>query len=396
MKMGDKSRIYLDHNATTPLHPEVRERIIEVMDLFGNPSSMHEHGRQAKAVLDEARETLAEFIGALPEEILFTASGSEANNMVLHGATCGSLGCPTCGGKPVHMITSTIEHPSVYATVECLEKRGVLISRVAVDDKGMVDPEAVREAIRPETRLISIMHANNEIGTIEPVEEISVMAREKGIAFHMDAVQSLGKIPLDMRKTDCTYCTFSAHKINAPKGIGALYVRKGTFVCPLITGGHQEQNLRAGTENTIGIAAFGKAVQIHSAQMKAESDRLRFLRDRLQKGIMENLDEVYVNGHEENRLPGTLNVSFRYIEGESILLHLDLAGISVSTGSACSTGSLEPSHVLTALGMEIGMTHGSIRFSLGYGNTEEEIDRTISEIVRIVPMLRKMSPLTPE
>lgn len=386
--------IYLDNNSTTPLHPKVKEKIISVLDEYGNPSSAHELGRRARKLIEEAREIIAKFLNCFPDEIIFTSSGSEANNTILKSVIecCANFNCNS--NKEAHIITSNIEHPSVKNTLKCIEKHNIKVTYLPVDQYGIINPDDVKKAITKNTVLISIMHANNEIGTIQPIEEIGKIAREYGIEFHSDMVQSVGKIKINLKELPVDYCSFSGHKIYAPKGIGFIYKRKGTKpLCPLISGGHQENSLRAGTENSIGIIALGEAFKQLELEMEDEIKKIKFLRDKLERGILENIEGVRLNGHPEKRLPGTLNLSFSKIEGESILLRLDNYGIAVSTGSACSTGSLEPSPVIMALGVPPEVAHGSIRFSLGRENTEEEIDYTIEKVKETVNFLRKISPL---
>lgn len=386
--------IYLDNNSTTPLHPEVKNKIIETLDVFANPSSAHEVGRAARVYIDEARQNIADFFNCLPEEIIFTASGSEANNTILKSAaSCCSKACGMAGKK--HIISTKIEHPSVLNTLRCLEGDATEITYLDVDKFGLVSRESLIAAIRPETTLISIMFANNEIGTIQPIEEFAQIAHERGIQFHTDAVQAVGKVPIDLSKLHIDFMSVSGHKIYAPKGVGVLYRRKGIHenLCPLITGGHQENALRAGTENTIGIIALGEAFKQLKKEMDTEIPHLVKLRNKLERGIMDNIPHVHLNGHPDKRLPGTLNISFDAIEGESILLRLDLMGIAVSTGSACSSGSLDPSHVIMALGVPTEQAHGSIRFSIGRENTEEEIDYTVKTVKEVVETLRMISPI---
>lgn len=384
--------IYLDNNATTPLHPLVKNKIIETLDLYGNPSSAHQLGREMRGIVEDARQEIANFLNCDPQELIFTAGGSEANNTVLKSVSiCCSCDCHAKN----HIISSKIEHPSVLTTLKCLESQGVEVTYLDVDKEGIISPDDVRKAIKPNTSLISIMYANNEIGTIQPIEEICKIAKEHKIYFHTDAVQAVGKIPIDLARLPVDFLSLSGHKINAPKGVGVLFHRKGTKkFCPLISGGHQENSMRAGTENTIGIIGIGEAFKQLKVEMDDEIKRIKYLRDKLEKGIIDNIDNIIINGHQERRLPGTLNVSFKNIEGESILLRLDLYGITVSTGSACSTGSLEPSHVIMALGVEPEIAHSSVRFSIGRDNTEEEIDTTIEKITEVVTFLRKLSPLS--
>lgn len=386
--------IYLDNNSTTPLHPKVKEKIIEILDKYGNPSSAHEFGREVRYLVENARKKAADFLNCYPEELIFTASGSEANNTILKSSLecCCLFGCTD--NKEMHIISSKIEHPSVLNTLQCLEKQNVKVTYLPVDQYGLVDPDDVRKAITKNTALISIMYANNEIGTIQPIEEISKIAHEAGVEFHTDAVQAIGKIPIDLSKLKVDSLSLSGHKIYAPKGIGMLFKRKGTkAICPLIIGGHQENSMRAGTENTLGIIALGEAFNQLKLEMNDEINKILFLRNKLEKGILNNIENVKINGHPTKRLPGILNVSFKNIEGESVLLRLDNYGIAVSTGSACSTGSLEPSHVIMAITDSAEIAHGSIRISLGRENTEDEIDYTLEKLIEVVSFLRNISPL---
>lgn len=385
--------IYLDNNATTPLHPKVKEKIVQYLDEFGNPSSVHQLGRNARHYIDEARQIIANFLHCEPEEIIFTASGSEANNTAIKcNAICCGANCNINNKK--HIITTQIEHPSVSNTLKYLETEGVKVTYLPVDKFGLVNPNDLKKSITQETGLITIMYANNEIGSIQPIEELLEIAKQHNIPFHTDAVQAIGKIPIDLSKLNVDYLSLSGHKIYAPKGIGVLFMRKSANpICPLITGGHQENSLRAGTENTIGIIALGEAFRQLSLEMDEEVKRIKYLRDKLEQGLLKNIDNITINGHLDKRLPGTLNVSFNNIEGESILLRLDLFGIEVSTGSACSSGSLEPSPVIMALNVKPESAHSSIRFSLGRENTETEIDTTIKTVTEVVEFLRKMSPI---
>jgi cysteine desulfurase len=386
--------IYLDNNSTTPLHPKVKEKIIGFLDNYANPSSAHQAGREVRYLIEDARQKAAEFLNCLPEELIFTASGSEANNTILKSSLecCCFLGCSN--HKEMHIISTKIEHPSILNTLKCLEKQNVKVTYLPVDQYGLIDPNDVKNAIKKNTVLISIMYANNEIGTIQPIDEISKIANDAGIEFHTDAVQAIGKIPIDLSKLNVDSLSLSGHKIYAPKGIGMLFKRKGTkSLCPLIIGGHQEQSMRAGTENTIGIIGMGEAFKQLKNEMNDEINKVLFLRNKLEKGIIDNIENVKLNGHPTKRLPGVLNVSFKSIEGESILLRLDNYGIAVSTGSACSTGSLEPSHVIMAITDSAETAHGSIRISLGRENTEQEINTTIEKMKEVVSFLRKISPL---
>jgi len=381
-------RVYLDHNATTPTHPEVVKAMLPYYeDVFGNASSIHQFGQQARMAIDEAREKVAEFIGAKPEEIVFTSSGTESDNFAIKGVAYANE------EKGRHIITSSIEHHAVLNTCKFLGKHGFKITYLPVDRYGVVNPDDVRKAITDDTILISIMHANNEVGTIEPIAEIGKIAKEKEIYFHTDAVQSIGKIPINVNELNIDLLSLSGHKLYGPKGIGVLYIRKGTRIQPLIHGGHHERNRRAGTENVPGIVGLGKAIEIAKLSMEKESIYLTNLRDRLYNGIKEKIDNIYLNGHPVNRLPNTLNLSFEFVEGESIIHNLDMKGVAVSSGSACTSGSLEPSHVLKAMGVEPAIAQGSIRFSLGKDNTEEEIDYVIEILPEIIFRLREMSPL---
>ena len=383
--------IYLDNSATTPLHPKVKEAITNTLDLFGNPSSMHTVGRQVRALLEQSRKEVADFLNCSPEEIIFTAGASEANNTVLKSATnC----CAFCEDNRGHIITSNIEHPSVLNTLDCLEKKHVDITHIKVNEHGIINPADVEAAIRPDTMMISIMYVNNEIGTIQPIEEIAKIAHKHNIPMHTDAVQAIGKIPIDLQKLPVDFLSMSGHKIYAPKGIGILFKRKNAKnICPLIVGGHQENSMRAGTENTIGIIALGEAIKQARLEMDDNKIRIGALRDKLENGIIDQLDKVKINGDPNNRAYNITNLSFSNIEGESILLRLDMYGISVSTGSACSTGSLEPSYVITSLGVEPEIAHSSIRFSLGRDTTDEDIDKAIEAVVETVTFLRKISPI---
>ncbi len=384
--------IYLDNNATTPLHPKVKEKIVNFLDKYGNPSSAHSLGREVRFYIEEARKEIATFLNCDPEEIIFTSSGSEANNTILKSMVKCCVN--SCSSENIHIISSRIEHPSVLNTLKCIEHQHIEVTYLPVDQYGLIDPDDVKKAIKKNTALISIMFANNEIGTIEPIEEIGKIAKEYNIPFHTDAVQAVGKVDIDLQKINIDYLTLSGHKIYAPKGIGALYKRKNTKpICPLINGGHQEFSLRAGTENTIGIVALGEAFKQLKLEMKDEIARIKYLRDKLENGLKAKIENIKINGHLEKRLPGTLNVSFKNIEGESILLRLDLYGIAVSTGSACSSGSLDPSHVITSICDEPEIAHSSVRFSLGRENSEDEIDKTIDIVKDVVDFLRKISPI---
>ena len=383
-------KIYLDYSATAPCDPEV----LKAMEPYfferpGNPSSIHAFGQETKKAVEDSRETLASFLGAKPEEIVFTSGGTEADNHAIKGAAVA------LAKKGNHIITSVIEHHAVLEPCAFLEKNGFKITRVGVDKHGLVSAADIKKAITDKTILISVMHANNEIGTIEPVAEIGKIAREKGIYFHIDAVQTVGHIPVDVNELNADLLSLSAHKFYGPKGVGALYIRKGTRIEPLLHGGDQEKNRRASTHNTPGIVGLGKAIELCREKMKAEADFQARLRDKLIKEIPKNIPEVILNGHPEKRLPNNVNFSIKYIEGESIMLSLDMMGIAVSTGSACTSSSLEPSHVLLATGLSAEVAHGSIRITMGRWTKEEEIDTLIVSLSKVVEKLRAMSPLYP-
>ncbi|MBN2280777.1 MAG: aminotransferase class V-fold PLP-dependent enzyme [Candidatus Marinimicrobia bacterium] len=385
-------RVYLDHNATTPIHPEVKKYMVDKFDLFGNPSSMHEFGREARQEVEKNRKIIADFINASPDEIIFVGSGSEANNTVLSLSACPLKSCNIKGLIKPKLITSRIEHPAVLETVKCLNGKSAEVEYVDVDSQGKIKLDQLEAMLRKEQALIvSIMTANNEIGTIQNIKEIAALVHQYQAYFHTDAVQAAGKIDIDVKDWDVDFLTLSAHKIYGPKGIGALYIKKGVPFCPLIYGGHQEEGRRAGTENSLGILGFGKAVEMRKIEMKDEGIRLLKLKNKLKAGIIEKVSHTKVVGHEKDCIPGTLNISFEGVEGESILLYLDLMGIAVSTGSACSSGSLEPSHVILATGLDAEFAHGSIRFSLGRDTTEDEIDYVLDTLPGIIGKLRKMS-----
>ncbi|MBI3585395.1 MAG: cysteine desulfurase NifS [Nitrospinae bacterium] len=386
-------RIYLDNNATTPIHPEVLDAMMPYLkDDFGNPSSIHQFGRKARVKVDEYREKVAAAICADPAEIIFTSGGSESDNFAIKGYSwanrkIGSAGS-RCGG---HIITSSIEHPAVLETCRYLEKNGFRVTYLPVDEYGITDPSDVEKAIEKDTILISIHHSNNEVGTIEPIDEISGIAKSKGIVVHTDAVQSLGKVPLDVNKLGVDLMSLSAHKLYGPKGVGATYIRKGIKnMYPLISGGSQEMKRRAGTENVAGIIGFGKACEIAVSDIEKESVRIAGLRDKLQSLIIEKIPDIKLNGHPVKRLPNTLNISFESAEGETIAINLDLSGVAVSTGSACSSGAIEPSHILLAMGIPLETIYGSIRFSLGRGNTLEDVNYIMDILPSIVNRVREI------
>jgi len=387
-------RVYLDNNATTPLDEEVKELIRESLDTFGNPSSHHQFGREAHERIEKARVQIAKFINAHPSEIVFTSGGSESNNIVLRSLLCSSFDCPYKTRKGTHIITTAIEHPSVLETCRYLTCETVNMTYLPVDHYGIVNPADLEKAITRDTALVSIMYSNNEVGTIQPIAEMAAIAHRQGIHFHTDAVQAPAKIPIDVKALDLDFLSLSGHKMYAPKGVGILYIKKGTRVCPLISGGHQETGIRAGTENTLGIMAMGKAAEVAMRDSHKDIPRVKALRDRLEKELLERIPYTQVNGHPEKRAPNTLNVSFDFIEGEAVLYMLDAVGIAVSTGSACSSGSLNPSHVLTAMDIGIEKTHGSIRISLGKYTNDEDIDYVLENFPPVIERLRKMSPFS--
>ncbi|MEI8175398.1 MAG: cysteine desulfurase NifS [Candidatus Omnitrophota bacterium] len=382
-------KIYLDHNATTPVNPLVLDAMLPYYkDIFGNASSVHEFGRSARNGIDQARRQVAALLGAKdPDEVIFTGGGTEADNFAVKGVV------DALKAKGNHIITTVIEHHAVLNTAKFLEKNGCSVTYLKVGPTGLVDLNELRDAITDKTVLISIMYANNEVGTIEPIGRIAAVAKEKGVLLHTDAVQAAGKTALNVIKDGVDLASISAHKIYGPKGVGALYVRKGVKLTPLLHGGFHEKNRRAGTENVAGIAGFGKAAELALQELPGESARIGALRDRLQQGILGSIKHTYLNGDPRERLCNTLNISFEFLEGESIILNLDMEGIAVSTGSACTSGSLEPSHVLTAMGVDTVKAQGSIRFSLGKENTAEDIDRVVTVLGPIIERLRKMSPL---
>ena len=381
-------RIYLDYAATTPVHPEVIKAMLPYFsDAFGNPSSLYSYGLEARQAIEAARNKVAESIGAKNEEIVFTGGGSEADNSAIKGVADAN------GRMGNHIITSVIEHHAVLVTFKFLEKRGFKVTYLPVDKYGLVDPESVRKAITDKTILISIMHANNEIGTIQPIGEIGKIARKAKIYFHTDAVQTVGHIPVNVNELKVDMLSFSAHKLYGPKGVGVLYIRKGTKVTSLIHGGEQEQGRRAGTENVPGIVGLGKAIELAGLDVFNETERLITLRNVLIKGILEKIEHSRLNGHPEQRLPNNVNVSVDFIEGESTCLNLDLEGICISTGSACSSSDAEPSHVLLAIGLSHEQARSSLRFTMGRLTTAEDVERVLEVLPRTVARLRAISPL---
>ena len=380
-------RVYLDNNATTLLAPEVFECMRPYLASdYGNASSIHWFGQRVKAGIETAREQVAQLIGARPREIVFTSGGTEADNL----AILGILGA--IQGQKKHMITSSIEHHAVLNTGKAVEQQGVEVTYLRVGSEGIVNPDDVARAIRPETALISIMHANNEIGTIQPITEIARIAGESNIYFHTDAVQSAGKIPLDVGGLGVSLLSLSAHKIHGPQGVGALYVRKGTPLRPLLFGGHHERDRRAGTENVAGIVGFGKAAEIAANPLKGEVERMAQLRDYLESSILSNVPQVQINGDPKRRLPSTSNLEFSYVEGEGFVIAMDLKGVACSTGAACSSGSLEPSHVMSAIRKTADQARSSIRFSLSRFNTMEDIQYTLEILPSVIERLRSLSP----
>jgi cysteine desulfurase len=381
-------RIYFDHNATTPLHPDVAGLMTRLLtEEFGNPSSVHTFGQRAKAALDEARSRVAALIDAEPGDVVFTAGGTEADNFAIRGA---AEAMEPAGRK--HLIAASIEHEAVLTTLKALERRGWSASLIKAGASGIVEPGALREAMRDDTAIVSVMHANNEIGTIQPIAELAAIAKTRGALFHTDAVQSAGKIPVSVRELGVDLLSIAGHKFNGPKGTGALWIKRGTRLTAALTGGRQERNRRAGTENVPAIAGFGLAAEIARTKMASGAPAaLAALRDRLENGILAAVPDTVVNGDRARRVPNTSNISFEGIEAESLLIALDLEGVAVSTGSACSSGSLEPSHVLKAMGLPQGRGTSSIRFSLGQGNTQDEVDFVIATLPALVDKLRALT-----
>ncbi len=378
--------IYLDNNATTTVAPEVLEAMLPYFhDLYGNPSSMHTFGGQVGRKVREAHEKMAALLGASPDEIIFTSCGTESDNAAVRSALISNP-------DKRHIVTSRVEHPAIRALCAHLTTRGYRVTELPVDGEGKLDLELYRKSLTPDTAIVTLMWANNETGVIFPVEKAAEMARERGILFHTDAVQAVGKIPIDMSRNAINMLSLSGHKLHAPKGIGVLYVRKGTKFSPFMIGGHQEKGRRGGTENTPSIIGLGKAAELAALNMETENSKVSRLRDKLEKEILARVPHSRVNGERVNRLPNTSNISFEYVEGEGILLMLDEFGICASSGSACTSGSLQPSHVLRAMGVPFTMAHGSIRFSLSIYNTEEEIDFVIGKVPPVIETLRSMSP----
>ena len=383
-----KRTVYMDNAATTATDPEVLETMLPYFcELYGNASSIHSLGRNARRAVEAARKQVADAIGAEPREIYFTAGGTESDNW----AICSAAATNAKKGK--HIITSAIEHHAVLHTFEAMEKQGFRVTYLPVDEYGRIDPQDVKAAIAPDTVLITTMAANNEIGTLQPIAEIGAIAKEAKVLFHCDAVQAIGALPVDVNAWNVDMLSLSAHKFHGPKGVGALYIRKGVRMENLIYGGAQERGLRAGTENLPGIVGMGKAIELAVANLEKNQAHEARLRDRLIQGILETIPYTQLNGHPTQRLPGNANISVRFIEGEALLMRLDLAGIAASSGSACTSGSLDPSHVLLAIGLPHETAHGSLRLTLSKNSTDEDVDAVLEELPKIVEMLRAMSPL---
>lgn len=386
MEMAKKKAIYLDYAATTPVDPQVLEAMIPYLsEKFGNPSSLHREGQDARGGVEKAREVIAKAIGADSREMIFTAGGTEADNLAVIGAALGNR------KKGNHLLTSAIEHSAVLAACRSLQSQGFEVDQIPVDGSGVVNPEDLVRRLRKETILVSVMHANNEIGTIQPIKEISGVLREREILFHVDAVQSFPHLPIDVRELGVDLASFSSHKLYGPKGAGALYARQGVKIVPLLHGGEQEGSLRAGTENVPALVGFGKAVEVLMKRREEDTLRTRELRDELLEGILSAIDHCGLNGDRMRRLPNNLNLFFDFVEGESLVIHLDLEGVSCSTGSACASGSVEPSHVMLAMGKTPIQARSSVRFTLGRGTTMEEVKAVLEILPRIIVRLRSAS-----
>jgi cysteine desulfurase len=380
-------RVYLDHNATTPVHPAVVDAMTKALrEDFGNPSSVHHFGQRAKAAMDQARSAVASLIGADPSEVVFTSGGTESDNFAIRGAA-EALDAT----RRRHLIATTIEHEAVLNTLKALARRGRPTTLLRVDATGIVAPDALKAALTDDTAVVSVMHANNEIGTIQPIPELARLAHDRGALFHSDAVQTAGKVPVDVKALDVDLLSISAHKFYGPKGVGALWIRRGLRLLPVLTGGKHERSRRAGTENVAGIVGMGVAATLAAAKLDEEARRISALRDRLEEGVLRAVPGTTVNGDRSLRVPNTTNISFDRIEAESLLIALDLEGVAVSTGSACSSGTLEPSHVLKAMGFPPHRTQNSIRFSLGAANTDADVDRVIAILPGIVEKLRSLT-----
>lgn len=382
------TRIYMDNAATTRVTEPVAQAMLPYLtEIYGNPSSVHAFGREARKAMEAARRQVAEALGAQPNEIYFTGCGTESDNWAIRGAA------EKHKSRGRHIITSAIEHHAVLHACQQLEKEGFSVTYLPVDEYGLVSPQSLKEALREDTILVSIMLANNEIGTIEPIEELSAIAREAGALFHTDAVQAIGSVKIDVNQLGVDMLSLSGHKFHAPKGVGALYIRSGVRIGRLMEGGAQERAQRPGTENLASIVGLGKAIELACADIDGHNQKLAAMRDRMIEGILSGIPEARLNGHPQKRLPGNVNVSVRYVEGESLLLNLDFKGIAASSGSACTSGSLDPSHVLLAIGLSHETAHGSLRFSLSEENTEQEVDQVVRALSEITERLRRMSPL---
>jgi len=393
MNCGSEKVIYMDNNATTRVAPEVVDAMMPFLtDCYGNPSSMHTFGGMVGRAIEQARAQVADLLGADPEEIVFTSCGTESDSTAI-------LSALQTYPENRHVITTRVEHPAVKNLCESLTQftgHKHRVTRLMVDEDGLLDMESYKQALSDDTAIISIMWANNETGVIFPVEEMAAMARERGILFHTDAVQAVGKIPINMRENTIDFLSLSGHKLHAPKGVGVLYVRKGTPFVPFLNGGHQERGRRGGTENVASIIGLGRACELAAQSLQDENTRVKALRDKLEKGLLATIPKSMLNGHPEKRLPNTSNISFEFVEGEAILLHMNQYNICASSGSACTSGSLEPSHVMRAMGVPFTAAHGSIRFSLSIYNTEEEVDLVLDKMPDIIANLRKLSPFWKE
>jgi len=389
MKSNEKRRVYMDNNATTQIHPEVFEAMLPFLkERFGNPSSGHWFGRILKEDVESARESVASLLNAEPNEIYFCGGGSVADNMAIKGT---AWNYPNDYSK--NIVTTSIEHPAVLETSKYLSKNGYNRTIIGVDETAMIKMNELKSALDENTIIVSVMHGNNEVGTIQPLKEIGEIVKEKGITFHSDGVQTVGKIPVDVKDLNLDMLSLSGHKVHGPKGIGAIYIKEGTKLHSLISGGHHERGRRAGTENVAGIVGLGKACEIAKRDMEKDSKHLTHLRDELERKLLEAIPNIRINGNREHRLPNTLNATMECVEGETLLIQLDMRGIAISTGSACSSGSLDPSHVLTAMGIPQELIHGSLRFSLGRENTMEDIDYVVKHLPQVVQIARDISPL---
>ncbi len=389
MSQKERPIIYMDNNATSRVAPEVYEAMVPYLtQLYGNPSSMHTFGGQVGEAVEKARSQVATLLGADPEEIVFTSCGTESDSTAV-------LSALQSFPEKRHIVTTRVEHPAIKnlcSTLDTLTGHKHRVTRLRVDDDGMIDLDEYEAALSDDTAIVSVMWANNETGVIFPVQKMAAMAKERGILFHSDAVQAVGKVPINLKELDIDFLSVSGHKLHAPKGVGILYVKKGTPYVPFLSGGHQEEGRRGGTENVASIIGLGKACELAGKMMEEENTRVRYLRDKLEKGLLERVPKAILNGSAENRLPNTTNISFEFVEGEAILLHMDRYNICASSGSACTSGSLEPSHVLRAMGVPFTAAHGSVRFSLSIYNTEEEVDFVLEKMPDIIASLRQMSP----